>query len=532
MFYSSGDPGGKSVNVDFLSLRIENSDIDQEKRVVRGVFISEEPNNQDAIFDYATSKPYISRWSRKFAADTNGKSKGNVRAMHGLTKKGVELVGVVVEINYNDKAKQIEGAVKVVDDECWTKVKEGVITGFSFGGDSVGAPWKDKIASAKHGRPMKRYTFAPRELTLCDRGRIPGTEFTSIENADIATQEPTMDPNEIETPVVDAPVADLPAADPAVGVPVVDEPVVEEGSQSIENGVGMANQFGSIVEMLAYMVKEVEREESAEGDSPAIPSELRAALKGLIESVKAYQAKQLDELMPEESMENSDFDIDDDDAFEDLADLAEDDGSEIVENGDYPGHPFRGNQHTGGKHSSGRSKSGKSGSASKLAHRASVAAHSGGAKGHRQAATAHKAAHAQAMAAGRKKVAAYHKSKVEFHQKEAKLISQAKSFQNADAPIENADTKAHAVIDLSPLEALVKAQGEQIAALTQRIENADTKPARNRPNMTGVVVLRDPIENADFEKHVEAEVQRVASLPPEQRALEAMKVSMRSTMVQ
>lgn len=520
------------MNVDFLSLQIQNADIDQEKRIVRGVFISEEPNNQDAIFDYSTSKPYISRWSRKFAADTNGKSKGNVRAMHGLTRKGVELVGTVAEIIYNDKAKQIEGAVHVVDDEYWRKIQEGVVTGFSFGGDSVGAPWKDKIASAKHGRPMKRYTFAPRELTLCDRGRIPGTEFTSIENADIATQEPTMDPNETEIPAVDAPVADLPAADPVVDTPVVTDPVIEEGSQPIENGVGMANQFGSIVEMLAYMVKEVEHEESAEGDSPAIPSELRAALKGLIEPVKAYQAKQLDELLPEESMENSDFDIDDDDAFEDLADLAEDDGSEIMENGDYPGHPFHGNQHTGGKRSSGRSKPGKSGGASKLAHRASVAAHSGGAKGHRQAATAHKAAHAHAMASGRKKVAAYHKSKVDFHQKEAKLIAGAKSFQNADVADMVPGLASIPAIDLSPLEALIKTQGEQIAALTQRIENADTKPARNRPNMTGAVILRDPIENADFEKHVEAEVQRVASLPPEQRALEAMKVSMRSTMVQ
>lgn len=331
-----------------------------------------------------------------------------------------------------------------------------------------------------------------------------------------------MNPNKTEIPAVDAPATDLPAADP----------VIEEGSQPIENGVGMANQFGSVVEALAYMVKCVEQEEAQEGDSQAIPSELRAAVKALVEPVKAYQARQLDELLPGESMENSDFDIDDDDTFEDLADLPEDDGSEVMENGDYPGHPFHGNQHTGGKRSGGRSKSGKSGGASKLAHRASVAAHSGGAKGHKQAATAHKAAHAQAMAAGRKKVAAYHKSKVEFHQKEAKLIAGAKSFQNADAPIENADTKAPAVIDLSPLEALVKAQGEQIAALTQQIENADTKSTRNRPYMAGQVVLRDPIENADVEKQVEAEVQRIASLPPEQRAQEVMKASIRSALVQ
>lgn len=340
-----------------------------------------------------------------------------------------------------------------------------------------------------------------------------------------------MDPNETKIPtppVVNPPVTD-PVVDPVVDASVVvDAPAAsEEVPQVIENGVGLANQFGSVVEALAYMVKCVEQEETQEGDSQAIPSELRAAVKALVEPVKAYQAKQLDELLPEESMENSDFDIDDDDAFEDLADLPEDDGSEVMENGDYPGHPFHGNQHTGGKRSGGRSKSGKSGGASKLAHRASVAAHSGGAKGHKQAATAHKAAHAHAVASGRKKVAAYHKSKAEFHQKEAKLIAGAKAFQNADVAEVVAPT-----VDLSPLEAIIKSQGEQIAVLTQRIENADTKSTRNRPYMAGQVVLRDPIENADVEKQVEAEVQRIASLPPEQRAQEVMKASIRSALVQ
>lgn len=165
------------MNVEFLSLAIENADIDVERRIVRGVFISEEPNNLDEIFDYASSKPHISKWSRHFEAATGGKSRGNVRLMHGKTSKGVELVGTVVEIEFNDKAKTISGAVHVSDSDTWQKVLDRVLTGFSFGGYSKGQPWRDKIASARYGRPMKRYTFVPRELTLCDRGRIPGTEL-------------------------------------------------------------------------------------------------------------------------------------------------------------------------------------------------------------------------------------------------------------------------------------------------------------------------------------------------------------------
>jgi len=492
------------MNVDFLSLQIANADIDQERRIVRGVFISEEPNNQDHIFDYASSKPYISRWSRKFAADTNGKSKGNVRAMHGLTKKGVELVGTVAEIAYNDKAKQIEGAVHVVDDECWRKVQEGVITGFSFGGDSVGTPWKDKIASAKHGRPMKRYTFAPRELTLCDRGRIPGTEFTSIENADIETQEPNMDPNETEIPT--PPVVDPPATDPVVDL-VVDAPAVVDGSKPIENSISTANTLGSIVEMLACIVKSVEAEEAEEGQGSAIPAELLAAVKGLVEPVKKYQSAQIDEIVSDpEMMENADFLVSDDDTFDDVSALADDDGADIVENAWVASTP--------------------SGSSTKMAHRASVAAASGDTGAHKKAASAHRAAYGAAKAAGRVKLADYHKATAKMHRKAA-------GMEKVDDEIENADIAPPTVtFDPSPLEALIKAQGEQIAALTQRIENADTKPARNRPYMAGQVVLRDPIENADVEKQVEAEVQRIASLPPEQRAQEVMKASIRSALVQ
>lgn len=515
------------MNVEFLTLAIANADIDEERRIVRGVFISEEPNNLDQIFDYNSSKPYISKWSRGFASATNGKSKGNVRLMHGLTKKGVELVGTVVELDFNDKAKTISGAVHVSDDETWRKVQEGILTGFSFGGDSKGAPWKDKIASAKYGRPMVRYTFVPRELTLCDRGRIPGTEFTSIENADLAPENqenPKMDPNKTDSP---ASTADALPANPAPEV-VPPAEVPEQGSQPVENGVGLANQFGSVAEAFAFLIKCAESEETAEGDSQEIPAELREGLRSMIEPIKKYQARQLDELIPEESMDSTDFDIEDADNFVDLADLPEDDGSEVMENGDYPGHPFHGNQHVGA--SGGRSNAGKahsaSGKASSTAHRASVAAHSGGAKEHRQAASAHRAAHASAKAAGRNKVAAYHKAQVEHHRSLAKVMGGDKTgFQNADTKVENADTKA----EFSRLEKLIEEQGKRIAALTaSKIENADTAKLREVPHMAGtVVVTRDPIENANVE--VEAEVKRLSELPPAELTHHLIRNSLRNS---
>ena len=519
------------MNVEFLSLAIENADIDVERRIVRGVFISEEPNNLDEIFDYASSKPHISKWSRHFEAATGGKSRGNVRLMHGKTSRGVELVGTVVEIEFNDKAKTISGAVHVSDSDTWQKVLDRVLTGFSFGGDSKGQPWRDKIASARYGRPMKRYTFVPRELTLCDRGRIPGTEFTSIENADIPTgiQGETMadETNPIEAPEVAAPVVDP--------TPVVADPAPEVASQVVENGVGMANQFGSIVEALAYLVKCAENEGKAEGENSTIPAELRDAVKGLIEPVKKYQAAQLDELLPEEEMSPTAFDIEDDDEFSDVMEMADDDDS-TIENGDFPGHPFRGNQHAGG-HGAGKGSAAHktSGSASMKAHRASVAAHSGQSGAHHgKAARAHVEAAKAAKGAGRNKVAKYHAAQAAHHRSMKKIQTK----ENADvieppeviapAVIENADTKPDALAQaLARIEALEAKQVE----LTTKIENADTAPVRNRPVLPGSVVLRDPvIENADTS--LDAEVERLAKMPTDQARHELIRRALTHSAIQ
>jgi hypothetical protein len=50
-------------------------------------------------------------------------------AMHGAVA-----AGKLVEIAFNDEARQVEICGKVVDDAEWAKVEEGVYTGFSQGG--------------------------------------------------------------------------------------------------------------------------------------------------------------------------------------------------------------------------------------------------------------------------------------------------------------------------------------------------------------------------------------------------------------
>jgi len=93
---------------------------------------------------------------------SGGKSKGNLRAMHGKVA-----AGRFDDIVFDDANKRIEGCAKVVDDDEWKKVEEGVYTGFSHGG-SYAKRWKDESNPA-----LTRYTPELAEVSLVDNPCVP-----------------------------------------------------------------------------------------------------------------------------------------------------------------------------------------------------------------------------------------------------------------------------------------------------------------------------------------------------------------------
>lgn len=95
--------------------------IDEEQRLAYGVLTEEIPDKAGKIFDYASGKPAVQAFSDEISRATKGKSKGNVRAM--LDKIAA---GKFTDIVYDDANKRIEGAAKIVDDDEWEKVREGV----------------------------------------------------------------------------------------------------------------------------------------------------------------------------------------------------------------------------------------------------------------------------------------------------------------------------------------------------------------------------------------------------------------------
>lgn len=118
------------------------------------------------IFDYDTSKPYFQKWGDEFAKNTDGKSVGNVRSMHGKNA-----AGKLTYMLFDDEKKRIVVRGKVVDDRDALKMSEGVYTGVSIGGDYV-KRWDDDVVKG-----AQRYTADPCEVSLVDNPCNPSARF-------------------------------------------------------------------------------------------------------------------------------------------------------------------------------------------------------------------------------------------------------------------------------------------------------------------------------------------------------------------
>lgn len=145
--------------------------VDEEQRLVYGIMAEEVLDNSGEIFDYESSKPLFEKWSDHAFDTSGGKSKGNVRTMHGSIA-----AGKLTDIGFNDDAKRIECCAKVVDENEWNKVLEGVYTGFSIGGRYA----KRWIEKSEDGDKSTRYTADPVEVSLVDKPCIPTATFQMI----------------------------------------------------------------------------------------------------------------------------------------------------------------------------------------------------------------------------------------------------------------------------------------------------------------------------------------------------------------
>lgn len=152
-----------------MPLFVPITKVDVAKRLVYGTLSEEIADKSGEILDYETSKPAFQEWSQQFADASGGKSLGNVRAMHGNIA-----AGKLIDIVFDDEHKRIEGVAKVVDEDAWNKVVEGVYTGFSIGG-GYQRRWPDPVNAA-----LMRYTPTLSEVSLVDNPAVPTATFSLV----------------------------------------------------------------------------------------------------------------------------------------------------------------------------------------------------------------------------------------------------------------------------------------------------------------------------------------------------------------
>lgn len=148
--------------------------VDEAKRLVIGRAAQEFPDKADEVMDYETSKPEFEEWSNHIEQLSGGKSKGNIRSMHGKIA-----AGIIKDMTFADDDKAVDIVAHIVDENEWNKVVKGVYTGFSIGG-SYKERWKDG--------EYTRYTAKPTEISLVDNPCIPTARFYDLVKANGAVE--------------------------------------------------------------------------------------------------------------------------------------------------------------------------------------------------------------------------------------------------------------------------------------------------------------------------------------------------------
>lgn len=163
--------------MDKMQIFARMTKVDEAARTVEGIAVQEITDRANEKFDYDRSKPHFVKWSDSVSKASDGKSVGNLRAMHGKT-----VAGKLTEMVCDDSEKCIKVKAHVVDDNEWKKVMEGCYTGFSIGG-KYEDKWPDP---AEKG--ITRYEANPSELSLVD---VPCgvTSTFSVVKADGVTEE-------------------------------------------------------------------------------------------------------------------------------------------------------------------------------------------------------------------------------------------------------------------------------------------------------------------------------------------------------
>jgi hypothetical protein len=189
---------------------------------------------------------------------------------------GPVAAGKLTDIAFDDDAKRITVAAKIVDDDEWRKVQEGVYTGFSQGGRYV-KRWPDADTG------LTRYTAEPHEISLVDLPCVRDATFEVVKNGVVekrafAARPEAAAPNQ-ETAAVTEPIDQtLDAIDAALDAEKREFSAAER-EKDAEAGVAMPD--GSYPIKSAKDVENAVRDYNRSGDEPDVKSHIIARAKAI-----------------------------------------------------------------------------------------------------------------------------------------------------------------------------------------------------------------------------------------------------------
>ena len=458
--------------------------VDEATGKVYGRAVQEVLDRSGEIFDYESSKPNFAKWSQDMAKATDGKSVGNVRAMHGKVA-----AGKLTEITFADAEKAIDVCAEIVDPIEREKCLKGVYSGFSIGGRYV-KKWADG--------DMQRYTADPTEISLVDLPCVPTAQFTVVKtdgSSELRKFEATTDDEALfkwadANPDAIAKIAqrkdvnakegehkygDVKFADPENKKYPIDTPehiraawnYIQKGKDA---GKYSAEDVKSIKARIVAAWKDKIDPKGPPEAEKTVEDEMKTANGGVEKVAGEGSASDLHDVLDELEDETEPGNGEALDALDDAHDAIG--GDDEVAKGDYPGHPFRGNQYVSGGGTSAHHR------ASFRAHHATKSTMGKGSskESHLHAAAKHDRAARSAKRAGADHAADYHQSMARYH------TARAARFKKAGEPemhkIDDVSELAKRASDLEKAvaerdEMLVKAAAhiEQQAALIEKLKD-------------------------------------------------------------
>ncbi len=240
--------------------------IDEEKRMVYGLASDETIDVEGEVIDYQATKEAVAEWLEW----------SNIREMHGPTA-----VGVATEVMLDDASQSLYIGVKVVDDQAWQKVKEGVYKGFSIGGKAL-----KKIQEIINGRTVRRVVkYILTEISLVDRPANPSARFSLVKreggvmpDKDVAAEEVTKVDGEGERQAEECPTettkaeGEAGAAEEQAQETPAEEQQEEQPAMTAETVkslvIDMLKELGLVKEQIAQAADVADLRKSLDGFAP------------------------------------------------------------------------------------------------------------------------------------------------------------------------------------------------------------------------------------------------------------------------